>query len=214
VTPKVNLNNRNNINKEPVETLESLPEGFKLILSYKEVKSEKYHYYVRGEEVYRYNPSRNGEMYQLVNWSDKRNQIILRNNKKGDVTIPKSKWSLIVTDCACEIIFQTQMSDDDWTPTDLQTHEFIYRVQPEQFIGTDVYKFGRTINPQHRFVEYGDCTVIRIFEVSNQYRAEHELMVLAKLLFGHPVQGREYFEVPELDDAIQIIKELALDFLV
>jgi hypothetical protein len=37
-------------------------------------------------------------------------------------------------------------------------------------------------------------------------------MVLAKLLFGPPVQGREYFEVPELDDAIQIIKEIASEF--
>jgi hypothetical protein len=37
-------------------------------------------------------------------------------------------------------------------------------------------------------------------------------MVLAKLLFGHPVQGREYFDVWELDDAVQIIKEIAFEF--
>jgi hypothetical protein len=111
-------------------------------------------------------------------------------------------------------VHDCELADDSWTPTDSQTHKFIYLVQPEQFLGTDVYKFGRTINPQHRFVEYGDCTIVRIFEVSDQYREEHELMVLAKLLFGHPVQGREYFEVPELDDAIQIIKEVALEFSV
>jgi hypothetical protein len=104
------------------------------------------------------------------------------------------------------------MSDDEWLPIDSGTHDFIYLVQPEQFFGTDIYKFSRTINPQRRFIEYGDCTIVRIFEVSDQYRAEHELMVLAKLLFGHPVQGREYFEVPELDDAIQIIKEVAYEF--
>jgi hypothetical protein len=106
------------------------------------------------------------------------------------------------------------MSDDEFIPIDFTTHNYIYLVQPEQFFNTSVYKFGRTINPQRRFLEYGDCTVIRVFEVSDQYRAEHELMVLAKLLFGPPVQGREYFDVSELDDAIQIIKEIAFEFSV
>jgi hypothetical protein len=85
-------------------------------------------------------------------------------------------------------------------------------VQPEQFLNILIYKFGRTINPQCRFIEYGDCNIIRLFEVSDQYRAEHELMVLAKLLFRHPFQGREYFEISDLDEAIQVIKEVAFEY--
>jgi hypothetical protein len=89
---------------------------------------------------------------------------------------------------------------------------YLYLVQPEEFKGTTIYKYGRTINPANRFIAYGDLTVIECIPVNHIFQAETELMRLARCLFGKPVKGLEYFNIDELSTGIDMLKEVISNY--
>jgi hypothetical protein len=106
ISPKDNLDKKHTNKGEPVVTLKSLPEGSKRIISYGDsyFSHPDYKYYAVYElsgdlSFYLYNTSRVDNMFQQVNWTGKElNKITLKNESKGEVTISKSKWSLVVAE--------------------------------------------------------------------------------------------------------------------
>ena len=51
---------------------------------------------------------------------------------------------------------------------------YLYIVQPEKYIGTDVYKYGITWNTKRRFWKFGGdkCKVFHVEKVEDMYKAE------------------------------------------
>jgi hypothetical protein len=42
--------------------------------------------------------------------------------------------------------------------------------------------------------------------------AETELMTLARCVFGKPVRGKEYFQIDDLDQGIELFNENVMEF--
>lgn len=88
------------------------------------------------------------------------------------------------------------------------TQGYIYIVQPEEYLGTDIYKIGRTWSPKQRFREYGEKhKVIECKRVTNMYKCEQ--MILSNLNESDDyklVRGKEYFE-GVLEDIMYYYKE-------
>jgi hypothetical protein len=89
---------------------------------------------------------------------------------------------------------------------------YLYLVQPQEYLNSNIYKFGRTINPANRFVAYGNLTIIECLPVNHIFQAKTELMRLARCVFGKPIKGLEYFTIDDLSVGIDIIKEVIQNF--
>lgn len=84
---------------------------------------------------------------------------------------------------------------------------FVYIVQPEEYIGTNIYKIGRTWNPSQRFVEYGKkVKIIRLNKVKDMYLTEINL-INDITEYNKPFKGKEYFAFDNLDDLLYYYNE-------
>jgi hypothetical protein len=98
VTQSLTSRNRATIKHEPITVIESLPEGFKRILVYKDklVGNDTSQFYTKDEIVYKYNATRFVEKFELLKW-DTGNKIRLGNNKGGVLRVSKKSWEHIIT---------------------------------------------------------------------------------------------------------------------
>lgn len=74
--------------------------------------------------------------------------------------------------------------------------EFIYLVQPREFIDSRVYKIGKTINPKQRLTSYPKGSkIILIVPCEDCSMEEKKLIEIFKEKFIHKdIFGHEYFE--------------------
>jgi hypothetical protein len=64
---------------------------------------------------------------------------------------------------------------------------FVYLIQPEEHLGTNIYKIGRTWNPDQRIRQYGSKTnIIKCVKVDNMFLAETMIIQSFKSLDIHP----------------------------
>jgi hypothetical protein len=61
--------------------------------------------------------------------------------------------------------------------------KFLYCVIPEEFIGKNVVKFGRTENARKRFYSYGELEVLMVSKDQSVVRAERELLEKFNLIY-------------------------------
>tara|TARA_R110002072_G_scaffold45565_1_gene126621 strand:+ start:28987 stop:29598 length:612 start_codon:yes stop_codon:yes gene_type:complete len=71
---------------------------------------------------------------------------------------------------------------------------YLYLVQPSNFLGSDVFKIGKSKNIKRRMVDYGiDTRIICIMEVVDRHKMERKM----KEVFGHNFKrykiGYEYY---------------------
>jgi hypothetical protein len=75
---------------------------------------------------------------------------------------------------------------------------FIYLVQPEEYLGTNIFKVGRTWKLEHRLPKYGKNTkIIKTAKVKDMYSVETKLLNSLKdetISDALLVKGSEYFE--------------------
>ena len=86
---------------------------------------------------------------------------------------------------------------------------WLYLVQPQEFIGTTIYKIGRTKNISRRMTQYGqDRIEYRKVYVDDMYRYESMLIDVFYDAFDL-YQGNEYFECINLDRALSVFDEFS-----
>jgi hypothetical protein len=90
----------------------------------------------------------------------------------------------------------------------IQNVRILYCVIPEEFIGKNVVKFGRTENVKKRFYSYGQLEVLRVFKVQNVIRAERDLHELARVYFGKAVFHKEYYSCDDTALAVDGLTEI------
>ena len=89
--------------------------------------------------------------------------------------------------------------DEHWDRP--ETEGYLYLVQPQDKLDTDVYKIGRTWNPKQRFKGYGaDVNVIRIKKVDDMFAAEKVMIAYFNRKFKKAIRdglgnGDEYFHI-------------------
>jgi hypothetical protein len=88
----------------------------------------------------------------------------------------------------------------------------LYLVIPEDCRGKNIVKYGRSGNVLDRFRDYGDCQIIAVERVENMILAERELNELARIYFGVPVRGREYYKCEDIDKALEVFYEIVEHF--
>ena len=95
---------------------------------------------------------------------------------------------------------------------------FLYLVQPERYLGTNVFKYGITWNTKQRFSKYGGdkCKVFHIVKVNDMYSAELTLhgRIDERVDWGEMKivpQTREYVE-GEFEDIEYLFKEVAKNY--
>jgi hypothetical protein len=93
---------------------------------------------------------------------------------------------------------------------------YVYLIQPEEYLGTNIYKIGRTWKLEQRLPKYGEkAKIIKTAKVNDMYTTETKILNSLKetdISEAKLVRGAEYFEV-ELDDILywfdEAIKEMA-----
>jgi hypothetical protein len=88
----------------------------------------------------------------------------------------------------------------------------VYLVIPEDCIGQNIVKYGRSMNVLDRIRDYGKLQVIVVEKVKNVVRAERELNELARIYFGGPVRGREYYRCENIDKAFEVFYDVVNQF--
>jgi hypothetical protein len=89
---------------------------------------------------------------------------------------------------------------------------FLYLIQTESDLDTNIFKYGRSVNPKYRFIAYGYLNIIKCERVKDMINAETELMTLARCVFGKPVRGKEYFQIDDLDQGIDLFNEIVSNY--
>jgi hypothetical protein len=85
---------------------------------------------------------------------------------------------------------------------------YVYLVQPEEHLDTNVYKIGRTWNPKVRFPNYVDKTkLIKCERVNNMYSVETSIISNLSEYFFEPFQGKEWYKTDEDNDLDMLIKQ-------
>jgi hypothetical protein len=76
---------------------------------------------------------------------------------------------------------------------------YVYIVQPEVHLDTNVYKIGRTWNPKVRFQSYGAKTkVIKCERVNNMYSVETAIISNLSEYSFEPFQGKEWSKLMKI----------------
>ena len=97
------------------------------------------------------------------------------------------------------------------TSNDARLNGYIYIVQPEEYLNTNIIKIGRTWNPDIRIPKYGKNTnVLFLKEVNNMYETERNILYYIDTYEYKLVKDtKEYIELEEdetLEDFIKFIK--------
>jgi hypothetical protein len=93
---------------------------------------------------------------------------------------------------------------------------YIYLVQPEKYLGKNIYKVGRTWKLKQRLQKYGKKTIIiKTQKVTEMFAAETKMLDSLKdetISNAKLVEGAEYFEVEKLEDIVYYFNEAAKEF--
>ncbi len=95
----------------------------------------------------------------------------------------------------------------------------LYLVQPVKYLGTTTYKFGESWNKKQRFVAYNKTDTktakkvdeIKVAKVLHRHAAETILMTHARMNFEQSPAGKEYFIVPNIEDAKTVFDEALIE---
>ena len=100
---------------------------------------------------------------------------------------------------------------EDWNRPEKEG--YLYLVQPQDKIETDIYKIGRTYDYKKRFKSYGkNAVILRVVRVDDMTEAENILLKIFEEKFERAVRdgngvGEEYFHVKSKNLAITAFKE-------
>ena len=103
------------------------------------------------------------------------------------------------------------MGDEDWSRP--VNEGYIYLVQPQDKLGTDIYKIGRTWNCSQRFRSYGrNVDVICRTRVDDMFTAEKIMIAYFEGKFDRAVRdglgvGEEYFHIKSRNLAKESFKK-------
>ena len=88
---------------------------------------------------------------------------------------------------------------------DKSTDGYIYIIQKPKHFNTNIYKIGRTYNIFRRYDK--DVKIISLKYVKDMYTAEYKLIKAFNELYDS-VKGKEYFEVNNYGDMINIFNSI------
>lgn len=109
----------------------------------------------------------------------------------------KKKWFLSLNllhtfSYSCDSIKGILWLTNDKSWKDIDDIGFVYLVQPEEYLNSNIYKVGRAFNLKSRFVEYGNLRVLKTQRVMNQFKSESILLEVFSNKF-EVKKGNEYF---------------------
>ena len=96
-----------------------------------------------------------------------------------------------------------------------KTKGFIYFIQPEKYLGTNIYKIGRTWNLKMRFRKYGiNSKTLFTIEVNNMFEIERKLIWrIEDLEYEFVENTKEYFKLNENEDVEELAKYLEKEII-
>ena len=97
------------------------------------------------------------------------------------------------------------------TSNNARLNGYVYIVQPEKYLNTNIVKIGRTWNPNIRFQKYGKNTkVLLVKEVNNMYETERNMLFhIDTYEYKFVKDTKEYIELEDdetIEDFIKFIK--------